>query len=266
MLRLLDARTGSYAEVRPASPGLLRVCAHPPEFPSGAGISGLRVLLVSDLLARTAELRGLQVLTVLAFSSQSSGQRAAAERAAGALGIHPAAGRAESGDCQSSLGGPIDVHVVSGGASLDGARIGLVVQVGAVHMGQAGGRAQESAAVLLAGDERDPLSVRLALMSLQYQEPAGLAEGMLARADEVLRGWRQRVAEWAESPSGPVPGRIAEPVQAAFGNLDTVSVLSLLRGLALDADVPAGAKFEAFVYADRILGLDLARDIGRPAG
>jgi len=27
--------------------------------------------------------------------------------------------------------------------------------------------------------------------------------------------------------------------------------------------VPAGAKFEAFVYADRILGLDLARDIGR---
>lgn len=266
MLRLLDARTGSYAEVRPARPGLLRVCAHPPEFAAGAGISGLRVLLVSDLLARTAELRGLQVLTVLAFSSQSSGQRAAAEHAADALGIHPPAGRAESHDCQSSLGGPIDVHVVSRGASSEGARIGLVVRVGAVHMGKAGGRAQESAADLLTGDERDPLSVRLALISLPYQEPAGLAEGMLARAGEALSGWRQRVAEWAESPSRPVPGRIAEPVQAAFGDLDTVSVLSLLRGLALDADVPPGAKFEAFVYADRILGLDLARDIGRRAG
>ncbi len=89
---------------------------------------------------------------------------------------------------------------------------------------------------------------------------------MLARADEALRGWRQRVAEWAKSPSRPVPRHIAEPVQAAFGDLDTVSVLSLLRGLALDADGAAGAKFEAFVYADRILGLDLARDIGRPTG
>jgi hypothetical protein len=266
VLRLLDARTGSYAEVRPTRPGLLRVCAHPPESAAGLGISGLRVLLVSDLLARTAELRGLQVLTVLALSSQSPGQRAAAERAAGALGIHPPTGRAESPDCQSALGGPVDVHVAGHDASPDGAQIGLVVQVGAVHLGEVGDRAPESAADLLAGDERDPLSVRLALMSLPYQELADLTEGMLTRAAEAVSGWRQRVADWAESPSRPVPGRIAESVQAAFGSLDTVTVLSLLRGLALDADVPAGAKFEAFVYADRILGLDLARDIGRPVG
>jgi hypothetical protein len=42
-----------------------------------------------------------------------------------------------------------------------------------------------------------------------------------------------------------------------------VSTLTLLRDLAEDASVPAGAKFETFVYTDRILGLDLARDIGR---
>jgi hypothetical protein len=42
-----------------------------------------------------------------------------------------------------------------------------------------------------------------------------------------------------------------------------VSALALLRGLAPDASVPAGAKFETFVYADRILGLDLAREVGR---
>jgi hypothetical protein len=55
---------------------------------------------------------------------------------------------------------------------------------------------------------------------------------------------------------------IADAASAAFNDLDTVSALALLRGLAPDASVPAGAKFETFVYADRILGLDLARDIG----
>jgi hypothetical protein len=33
-----------------------------------------------------------------------------------------------------------------------------------------------------------------------------------------------------------------------------------------NADVPTGAKFEAFLYADRVLGLDLPRDIGRATG
>ena len=60
-----------------------------------------------------------------------------------------------------------------------------------------------------------------------------------------------------------MPAQIAETVQAAFGNLDTVSALALLRGLEADPDVPAGAKFETFLYADRILGLGLPRDIGR---
>ena len=71
------------------------------------------------------------------------------------------------------------------------------------------------------------------------------------------------MAEWAESPSRPVPTAIAETAGAAFSDLDTVSALAMLRRLAADASVPAGAKFEAFVYADRILGLDLAREIGR---
>jgi hypothetical protein len=43
-------------------------------------------------------------------------------------------------------------------------------------------------------------------------------------------------------------------------------VLALLRDLADDDSVPAGARFETFLYADRILGLDLPRDIGRLGG
>jgi hypothetical protein len=33
--------------------------------------------------------------------------------------------------------------------------------------------------------------------------------------------------------------------------------------LAADETVPPGLRFETFVYADRVLGLDLPRDIGR---
>ena len=61
-------------------------------------------------------------------------------------------------------------------------------------------------------------------------------------------------------------GRIAETARAAFDDLDTVSALALLRRLESDASLPAGARFETFAFADRILGLDLARDIGRPVG
>jgi len=56
------------------------------------------MLLIADLLARTAELRDWQVLTVLAFAGQPSWQVTAFEQAADALGIHPRAARANSDD------------------------------------------------------------------------------------------------------------------------------------------------------------------------
>jgi hypothetical protein len=262
VLRLLDARTGSYAEVRSARPGLLRVCAHVPGTAWVSEITGLRVLLVADLLLRTAELADLQVLTVLASDGEFPGQVAALERAADALGIHPPAARASSRDAQSSLGGPIDVHVASFGVGVDDRQSGLVAHVGAAHM-QAAGDQGDAARDMLAGSGHDPLTVRLALMSFPSHQPAGLTEGVLANARETLAYWRRRVAEWAELPSRPMPARFAETIQAAFGDLDTVSALASLRGLALDDAVPTGARFEAFLYADRILGLHLARDIGR---
>jgi len=262
---VLDARTGSYAEVRPARRGLLRLCARLPDGAAAAGVTGLRVLLVADLLARTAELGGLQAVTVLTFGSQSSSQREAAERAADALGIHPPAARADSCDTQAWLGGPADVHVISDGGA-HGAGHGLVLRVGTAQPPRAGSDAQAVPGGLPAGQAGDALAVRFALMSVPYHQPADLTGGVLARADETLVHWRQRVAQWAESPSRPMPARVAEAIEAAFGKLDTVSALSLLGGLVPEASVPAGARFEAFVYADRILGLDLARDIGRPAG
>ncbi|MGH3258245.1 MAG: hypothetical protein ACRDOU_23110 [Streptosporangiaceae bacterium] len=265
MLRLLDARIGSYAEVRPARPGLLRVCAHAPGGAGGLDIAGLRVLLIADLLARTAELgRDLQVLTVLAFAGQPSGPLATFEQAADALGIHPPAICASGQDAHTSLGGPIDIHLVSDDASVDGGQSSLVVRVAAAHM--AGNQDEAEAGNLLPGHGHDPLAIRLALMTFPYHQPAGLAEGLLTSARETVGHWRHQVAEWAELPSRPIPAPTAATARAAFGDLDTVRVLALLRELALDAGVPTGAKFETFLFADRILGLDLAREIGQPRG
>jgi len=63
-----------------------------------------------------------------------------------------------------------------------------------------------------------------------------------------------------------MPSPVADRLRAAFDDLDTVTALALLQDLEPDDDVPTGARFETFVYADRILGLDLPRDIGRSGG
>jgi hypothetical protein len=253
VLRLLDARTRSYEEVRPTRPGLLLVCAQVPGGAEAADLTGPRVLLLADLLARVAELGNLQVFYALA----SDGQQPAVERAIEALGVHPPAARASLADAQAALGGPIDVYLASDGTPADDRMGGLVVPVGAARPHREAG----TAADLLAGDE--PMAVRLALLSFPYHQRADLTEQTLAEARATVGRWRLRVAQWAQSPSKPMPAQIAETVQSVFGDLDTVSALALLRSLEADPDVPAGAKFETFVYVDRILGLGLPRDIGR---
>ena len=58
VLRLWDARTGSYAVVASSSVPL-RVCVHGPAGGTWSGLGNLRVLLVADVLTRIAELQGL---------------------------------------------------------------------------------------------------------------------------------------------------------------------------------------------------------------
>ncbi|MBK3638614.1 hypothetical protein JHN52_38365, partial [Streptomyces sp. MBT97] len=49
-------------------------------------------------------------------------------------------------------------------------------------------------------------------------------------------------------------------------DLDLPGVLRILRGVE-DAgpELPEGARFETYAYADRLLGLDLLRGVGAPA-
>ena len=53
-------------------------------------------------------------------------------------------------------------------------------------------------------------------------------------------------------------------IRDAFADdLNTPEALAVLHALERDESVSPGAKFETFARADHLLGLDLARDVGR---
>jgi len=110
----------------------------------------------------------------------------------------------------------------------------------------------------------DPLALRLFFLTGRYRQQLNLTWDALAAADRRLSRWRSRVAEWAEAPSAAMPAEHRGKIREALDDdLDTPAALVVLGALERDSDVAPGAKFETFAYVDRILGLDLARDVGR---
>jgi cysteinyl-tRNA synthetase len=116
----------------------------------------------------------------------------------------------------------------------------------------------------LAARDLDPLALRLALLRHHHRQPATLTWDDLAGADGTLRRWRRQTAEWANFPSKPMcAGYVTGVTGAVDDDLDTPAALAALDALGADGELPEGSKFEAFAYLDRLLGLDLARDVGR---
>ena len=110
----------------------------------------------------------------------------------------------------------------------------------------------------------DPLAVRLAFLQHRYRQQMNLTWDGLVAADGAISRWRERVAEWATHPSAPMPAGVVAAIGRAFeDDLDTPRAITILRELERDADVSAGAKFEAFAHLDRLFGLDLVRMLGR---
>ncbi|MFF9567069.1 hypothetical protein [Streptomyces sp. NPDC014685] len=274
MLRITDPRTGHLVDVPAAPRRLLRSSVHLPPLgtdtgtgtteDTGTGIGPwhLRVLLVGDVLARTAELNGLQVVTVLTTGELTPDRTGALDRIMAVLGIHPPTALTPHRP-DAALGGPADVHVLAPGD--DGDTTGLRIEVGRVDTAPP---EQDASTRELLGapdpsDTADPLAVRLLLLGHPHTEPLTITGPALAEARRTLRQWRTRVADWARHPSRPIPADLLRQSYAALAeNLDAAAVLDLLTALADRPDVPPGAKFETFAHLDRVLGLDLARDIG----
>ncbi|MEU6947755.1 hypothetical protein ABZ957_21335 [Streptomyces sp. NPDC046316] len=255
MLRIVDARTGHLVEIPSVSRHLLSICVHLAAGDSGIGMADLRALLVGDVLARTAELHGLQSRTFLAVPDLPSEQAQALDRAMSALGVHPPAA------VGSHHGGPLraaaDVHVDASGIAAQDAVDGVRADVGQVDP------ASRDKGVAFVPEGTDPLALRMLMLGHAYRTPVTVTGTALDEAGRRLTHWRQLVADWADEPSRPVPADLLRHAHAVLADdLGVPAVLDMLGTVAARADVPAGAKFETFALLDRVLGLDLAREVG----
>ncbi|WP_406445697.1 hypothetical protein OHB00_09475 [Streptomyces sp. NBC_00631] len=243
VLRILDAKTGETVPAVPARRALTRVEAHA----SGYDLTALRVLLTTDLLLRALELGGTPVLPLLTADRHQAELHAAATT----LGIRPF----EDGrDLAAGLGEAQVVHVVAAGPAVPGA--GVTVAVAPAD--------GPGAAVL--NTLADPAALRLALLDAPRGTAVHLGAGALDAAGRRLGRLRQSVAHWARSPSRPVPEKVRGRLRDAWeDDLDVPAVLGVLRWMETQSEIPDGARFETCAYADRLLALDLTRDLGRAA-
>lgn len=111
----------------------------------------------------------------------------------------------------------------------------------------------------------DPLALRLVFLENRYRSQMDLTWATLEAADSLLRRWRRRVATWAQSPSRPLDASYQLMMDALNDDLDSPRALQVLRRLDKDEAVEPGAKFETFAAIDRVLGLDLVREVGSVA-
>ncbi|MCT9089020.1 hypothetical protein N4G70_09080 [Streptomyces sp. ASQP_92] len=224
MLRIVDELAG---------PGPLRVYAHAPA--DGDPGTGLRVLLTADVLARVVEMRGRAVL--IGWTGPKTEAAAA---------IRPPDAEGDPERIAQELGGPPGVQLTSG--TYEGAGVACL-QIGR--------------AALPPLEGLDPLAVRLMLLSHPYEEPVSITAEEITEAGAALARWRRSVAAWAEHPSKPIPTGLKATARTALDHrLDTSAVLRLLHDLATADDVPEGAKFETVAHLDRVLSLELVREVG----
>ena len=245
MFQLYDAAAGRAEPVRPARQGELRIWVAGQVASPLLDAVQLRAALAADLVRRVAERHHLRVTAWHQAPDPPDAARSgqALLEAWAALNIYPA-------EFAASPPQPLDVAVARGGQP-DGSA-GYRLEPGEVRP-----EAPDGAGL-------DPLALRLALLEHRYRERAALSRDVLAAADQTLRRWREQVAGWARSPSRPMGAEYTSDVLGALDDdLDSPAAVRSLHALAADAELPPGAKFEAFAYLDQLVGLDLARDVGR---
>lgn len=230
VLTLRDAKTGH--EVPVGAHGAIRLLI---TLDAPAPLTRLRALLVGDVLRRAGDVAGIRV--IVAADDLVPGRDA--------LGIAPA---------DADPAAYADRADVTIGPGPDGA---VRVAVGALT-------AAGSPDVPRLAEPLDPAALRLAMLGVPHDRDADLSDGDIDAAGAELGRWRRQVAGWAESPSRPMCADHVAKFRAALDTgLDVPEALAVLRMVEDDPDLPPGSKFETFVFADRILALELPRDIGR---
>ena len=103
----------------------------------------------------------------------------------------------------------------------------------------------------------DPLALRLCFLENRYRSQMDLTWNSLHAADETLTRWRTRMSEWSTSNEATSDQEIAN----AFSNdIDTPRAIMRLREIE-KSDLLN--RRELFLFADQVLGLDLARPVAK---
>jgi cysteinyl-tRNA synthetase len=101
----------------------------------------------------------------------------------------------------------------------------------------------------------DPLAIRLCFLENKYRSQMDLTWNSIEAADETLKRWRNKMAQWGTGTEITVNPEI----EAAFNtDLDTSRAVMRLREIEKSELADKGSVFR---YADQVLGLDLGRPI-----
>ncbi len=124
----------------------------------------------------------------------------------------------------------------------------------------------------LTGRGHSPLAARLLFLGARYDNQFDFNWNTLAGAETTLDRLRSRMADWArDGRTGEAPGcgdydqRFWEAIE---DDLNTPKALVVLHELEGDESLAPAARFASLQAFDRVLGLDLAADVGQtlPAG
>lgn len=102
----------------------------------------------------------------------------------------------------------------------------------------------------------DPLSLRLCFLENRYRSQMDLSWQSISAAHETIKRWRSKISGWGVLENTSADSTVLEFLE---NDLDTPRVITYLRALEKDASARDQQKANVFIYADRVLGLDLTR-------
>ena len=103
----------------------------------------------------------------------------------------------------------------------------------------------------------DPLALRLCLLENRYRSQMDLTWSSLQAAHETLNRWRTKMNEWGTSSDVLIDQEIAD---ALSNDVDTPRAILRLREVEKNEMENRRA---LFLFADQVLGLDLARPVAK---
>ncbi|MGZ4242301.1 MAG: cysteine--tRNA ligase [Actinomycetota bacterium] len=118
---------------------------------------------------------------------------------------------------------------------------------------------------LTARGHTEPLAARLLFLQSRYRAQMNFTLDALTAAERGLGRWRRLIANWSgEEPAGAGTEEYEKRfVEAVNDDLDTPAALALVSEVLSDERLARADRAALLLRWDRVLGLDLGRDVGK---